>query len=354
MSKKKQGVLRYVLDRLSARGQFNSLALNLRSLLTNSPMSLKRRQFIILGGLSGLGLFAFLGKTLQSQIARSTATNPGATSNSEPATSGSTPATATASGTAPLLRFVSVADTGTGDKGQYSVAKAMTSYHQQNPFDLVVLAGDNIYTNGEIEKIGEVFERPYKSLLQQGVKFFACLGNHDIRTANGNLQLAYPGFNMQGRYYTFRRDKVQFFALDTNGNANWKTQLLWLEQELSRSDAPWKIVFGHHPVYSSGVYGVNQTFIQMLTPLFQKYRVQLYINGHDHNYERTQTINGTTYLVCGGGAGTRPVNRSSWTEYSASRLSFAALEVYGDRMVISGIGTDNRVFDQGVIPLQVV
>lgn len=42
---------------------------------------------------------------------------------------------------------------------------------------------------------------------------------------------------------------------------------------------------------------------------------------------------------------------SAWTEYSASQLSFAAFEVYGDRMVISGIGTDNRVFDHGVIQL---
>jgi len=189
-------------------------------------------------------------------------------------------------------------------------------------------------------------------LLKQGVKFYACLGNHDIRTDNGDPQVSYPGFNMQGRYYTFRRDPVQFFALDTNHNAEWKTQLAWLEQELSRSDAPWKIVFGHHPIYSSGVYGVDRTFIKALTPIFQKYGVQLYINGHDHNYERTQSIKGTTYLICGAGAGVRPVGRSAWTAHSASQLSFAAFDVYSDHIVISGIGTNNRIFDQGVIQLE--
>lgn len=305
------------------------------------PMSLKRRQFLVLGGLSSLGLFAFLGKSLQSQIAHGT--------SPVPTVSNSTPTTPSTFASPLLLRFVAVADTGTGDRAQYRVAEAMTRYHQQNPFDLVVLAGDNIYTNGEIEKIGEVFERPYQPLLQQGVKFHACLGNHDIRTANGNLQVAYSGFNMQGRYYTFRRDQVQFFALDTNGNAKWRAQLAWLEQELSRSDAPWKIVFGHHPVYSSGVYGVNKAFIQQLTPLFQKYRVSLYINGHDHNYERTQSINGTTYLICGAGAGLRPVGRSSWTEHSVSQLSFAACDVYGDHLEVRGVGTDGHVFDQGLI-----
>lgn len=312
-------------------------------------MNLKRRHFLILGGLSTLGL-AFLGKTFGRQTAESKDIDSASSYSSEPA-SAEAPQLFTAAPTVPLLRFVSVADTGTGTKSQYAVAQAMTRYHQKNSYDLAILAGDNIYTNGEFEKIGAVFEKPYKPLLKQGVKFHACLGNHDIRTANGDLQVRYPGFNMKGRYYTFRRHPIQFFALDTNHNANWKAQLTWLEQELSRSDAPWKVVFGHHQIYSSGHYGLNQPFIKTLTPLFQKYDVQLYINGHDHHYERSRPINGTTYLICGAGAGTRPVGRSTWTEYSAQQLSFAAFDVYGDRMVIRGIDTDNRVFDQGIIQL---
>jgi acid phosphatase len=316
-------------------------------------MRIKRRQLLVLGSLSGFGL-AFLAKFFRSKTAQSTAVNPTEPTNliSKPATSTSAERLSNPGGGQPLLRFVSVADTGTGATGQYAVARAMARYHQLNPYDLVILAGDNIYNNGEIEKMGAVFERPYQALLQQGVKFQACLGNHDIRTDNGDPQVRYPGFNMQGRYYTFRRGDVQFFALDTNNNADWKAQLPWLEQELSGSDAPWKVVFGHHQIYSSGHYGLNEPFIQTLTPIFQKYGVQLYINGHDHHYERSQSINGTTYLICGAGAGTRPVGRSQWTAYSAEQLSFAAYEVYSDRIIISGIGTDNRVFDQGVIPLQ--
>jgi acid phosphatase len=308
-------------------------------------MPFKRRHFLFLSSLS-VGL-AFLGKILWKQSANSGDVKPAIASNlAEPATSLGAIKT-------PILRFVSVADTGTGTRDQYAVAKAMTHYHSQNDFDLAILAGDNIYNDGEIEKIGAVFERPYQPLLKQDVKFHACLGNHDIRTANGDPQVSYAGFNMQGRYYTFRRDPVQFFALDTNHNADWKTQLTWLEQELSRSNSPWKVVFGHHQIYSSGQYGENQALIKTLTPTFQKYGVQLYINGHDHNYERTRSINGTTYLICGAGAGVRPVSRSAWTEHSASLLSFAAFDVYSDRLVISGIGSDNRVFDQGVVQLEI-
>ncbi|MCY7384360.1 MAG: metallophosphoesterase [Microcoleus sp. CAN_BIN18] len=309
-------------------------------------MSIKRRYFLILSSLSGLGL-AGVSKMFQLRTSWGTDAIAAVPSNVE-----GQRAIVPMPTSPPILRFISVADTGTGAQGQYAVAEAMAQYHRENPFNITVLAGDNIYNNGEIEKINAVFEKPYQQLLQQGVKFYACLGNHDIRTANGDPQVKYAGFNMQGRYYTFRRESVQFFALDTNHNADWKNQLVWLEKELSQSTAPWKVVFGHHQIYSSGVYGLNQPFIKTLTPLFQKYGVQLYINGHEHSYERTRSINGTTYLICGAGAGTRPVGRSEWTEYSATRLSFATFDVYEDRMFVSAIGTDKRVFDRGVIEVR--
>ncbi|UKP00804.1 metallophosphoesterase family protein [Nostoc sp. UHCC 0870] len=300
-------------------------------------MKLTRRQFLLLSSVSTLGT-GVLSWTLIRQNGQSKLIDL------------ATAATPTKKDL--LLRFISVADTGTGAKGQYDVAKAMTRYHQRNPYDLVVLAGDNIYNNGEIEKIQAVFERPYQDLLKQGVKFQACLGNHDIRTDNGEPQVKYPGFNMNGRrYYSVRRDRVQFFALDTNNNADWQNQLIWLEKELSSSNATWKVVFGHHPIYSSGVYGSNQAFIKTFTPMFKKYGVQLYINGHEHSYERTRAIDGTTYLTCGAGAGNRPTGRSEWTEYSTSNLSFATYEVYPNRIEVSAIGTNHRVFDRGIIKI---
>ncbi|QOV23466.1 metallophosphoesterase family protein [Anabaenopsis elenkinii] len=304
-------------------------------------MNLKRREFLFLGtlGTMGTGLLGWKLSQHNTQLS-------------------DIPSSAVLAATPPkqnlLLRFTSVADTGTGARGQYAVAGAMNYYHEQNPYDVVVLAGDNIYNDGEIEKIGAVFERPYEKLLTQGVKFHACLGNHDIRTENGDPQIKYPGFNMQGRYYTFRRDAVQFFALDTNRNAEWENQVIWLEQELSQSDALWKVVFGHDPFYSSGHYGVSQSLIKRFTPLFKKYNVQLYINGHDHHYERTRNIDGTTYLTTGSGAGVRPVGRSQWTEYSAERLAFASYEVYPDRIEVKAMGTDKRIFDQGVIQFKSV
>lgn len=160
---------------------------------------------------------------------------------------------------------------------------------------------------------------------QQGA-FFAVIGNHDIRTRNGEGQVAYPAFGMRGRWYNLRRGPVEFFMLDTNVNAAWQHQLPWLKGALARSTAPWKVVVGHHQLYSAGYYGEDEVGIARLTPLFKRYGVQLYINGHDHNYERTRLINGTTYMtVGGGGAYLRPVLPNRNTAYATSQHSFAGL-----------------------------
>ncbi len=301
-------------------------------------MNIKRRQFLFLNGISAVSLTGIFNKGLKIPTINSITNAQELTDIYQNQNN-------------PILRFISVADTGTGNKNQYAVAEAMKGYYLQHPFNFVILAGDNIYENGEIEKIEDVFEKPYKPLLEKEVKFYAILGNHDIRTNNGNQEIKYPGFNMQGRYYSFSYEPIQFFALDTNNNADWKAELNWLETKLSNSKATWKIVFGHHQIYSSGIYGLNKYFVETLTPLFKKYGVQLYINGHEHNYERTSSINGTTYLTCGAGAKQRPVGKSEWTEYSTSDLSFAAFDVYQDRIIVSGIDVNNSVFDQGIISI---
>jgi hypothetical protein len=46
------------------------------------------------------------------------------------------------------------------------------------------------------------------------------------------------------------------------------------------------------------------------------------------------------------------VGKSAVAAYAVDKLSFAAYEVYSDRMIIKGIGTDNQIFDQGIITLQ--
>jgi hypothetical protein len=256
----------------------------------------------------------------------------------------------------PLVRFAAIADTGVGSKDQYAVASAMLQTYQKKPFPFVLMAGDNIYPYGEISLVKPFFEEPYAPLLSRDVKFYAALGNHDIiKTNNGLDQINYPLFNMSDRYYSFKKgepdkEAVEFFAIDTNENAPWLEQLAWLDQQLANSTAPWKIVFGHYPLYSSGRHGSNPQLAAKLAPIFAKHKVSIYVCGHDHGYERFVPINGTTYIVNGGGgAPLYNFGKSTQTAFVSSRFSFMTFDVYQDKIITKAIATDGKVFDRAII-----
>ena len=234
----------------------------------------------------------------------------------------------------PLVRFAAIADNGFGSLDQMAVAKSMWETYQQKPYPFVLMAGDNIYSYGEISLAKAYFEEPYAPLLKENVKFYAVLGNHDIIKSNNGLdQINYPLFNMSDRYYSFTKGAVnagtvEFFAIDTNSNAPWEAQLGWLDQQLAKSTAPWKIVYGHHPLYSSGRHGSNPELTAKLAPIFAKHKVPLYLCGHDHGYERSIPLDGTIYIVNGGGgAPLYKFGRSPHTAFVSSQFSFMTFDL---------------------------
>ena len=242
------------------------------------------------------------------------------------------------------------ADTGSGNAEQFANGKQMAAIHRQRPVDFVILGGDNIYPDGNLAEVEAKFTKPYAALLQAGVPFHAVLGNHDIRTGNGEPQVAYKPFGMKGRWYTIRQGPVEFFMLDTNMNAPWQFQMPWLKKALASSSAPWKVVVGHHPIYSAGLYGDDPNAIARLTPVFAKYGVQLYINGHEHSYERTQSINGTTYLITGGGgAYLRPILPNGRSVKVSSSYSFVELSATDKTLRIDAWTNKGQSLDQAVL-----
>ena len=119
----------------------------------------------------------------------------------------------------------------------------------------------------------------------------------------------YPLFNMGGqRYYTFQRktgvlpplagDRVQFFALDSVNLDD--DQLSWFDRQLSESKAEWKIVFFHHPIYSSGRYALSSAARRStLEHALIEHEVDVVFAGHEHVYERMAPQSGVMYFVVG-------------------------------------------------------
>ena len=138
------------------------------------------------------------------------------------------------------VKFAAMGDNGTGDRAEYDTANQMAAWHDRFPFDFVIMLGDNMYGSQKPADFVQKFERPYRPLLETGVRFYASLGNHD-NTSND----AYKPFNMNGqRYYTYAKKNVRFFVLDSNYLD--PEQVGWITTGLRDASEPWKIVYFHH------------------------------------------------------------------------------------------------------------
>jgi len=244
------------------------------------------------------------------------------------------------------LHFAIIGDTGTGGRAEYEIAAKVAEFRKVFPFDFVVMMGDNMYGGQKPKDYEHKFEKPYKALLDAGVKFYAVLGNHDDTN-----QKSYKLFNMGGeRYFTFKpREGVRFFALDSNYMD--KRQLEWFENELAQSGSAWKIVFFHHPIYSSGGrHGSDLQLRSVLEPLFVKYGVNVVLSGHDHFYERIKPQKGILYFVVGGSAKLREGNARG-AEFTAESFdtdnSFALMEIDQDTLHFQAISRTGQAVDSG-------
>ena len=154
-------------------------------------------------------------------------------------------------------------------------------------FDLAITLGDNFYPAGLAtptdERWQQEFERIYGPM---HIPFFASLGNHDWVLADSPAaEILHSGGSDRWRLpalrYSFVAGPVQFFALDTN--LVTRAELDWLDAELGRSRARWKVVYGHHPIYSDGKYGDDASLRDSLMPILRG-RANLYISGHEHSF----------------------------------------------------------------------
>ena len=246
------------------------------------------------------------------------------------------------------VKFAVIGDTGTGDKHQLSVAKQLAATRAKFPFEFIVMVGDNIYGGNSAKDYERKFETPYKPLLDDGVKFYAALGNHDDPS-----ERFYKPFNMNGeRYYSFKpANGVRFFAMDSNYIDD--KQLKWVDEQLASSGSDWKICFFHHPPYSSGeTHGSDEALRTQLEPIFVKQGVNVVLTGHEHFYERIKPQKGIAYFITGSSAKLREGNITQ-TQLTAqgfdSGYTFMIVEIVGDDMYYQTITDTGKTVDSGQV-----
>ncbi|MBI4467109.1 MAG: metallophosphoesterase [Acidobacteria bacterium] len=302
-----------------------------------------------------------------------------------------------------LVRLVVIGDSGTGDEHQYRIAEQMVAWHDGLPYGLVLMLGDNIYGGvfgrggGNKKDFEAKFDRPYAELLRRGVVFRAALGNHDLQSRQGrDLIESTERFHIKSPqgYYSFTAGQfdaetplVEFFVLNTlrlEKDKRDPEQLAWLGQALTASRARWRIVYGHHPLYSTGKrHGSDVKLREKLEPLLTGEtggaqgpalpkpparvgeglvpsraslgpRVQVVLAGHDHLYQRFHPQKGIVYFVCGSSGKLRRGNARRSPQVAAvedQQRAFMLWEATPEELRYRAINEQGQAFDCGVIRL---
>jgi hypothetical protein len=290
--------------------------------------------------------------------------------------------------------------------GLWPVASAMQSWcGQPGRCDFAVMLGDNIYPSGatagvdgrdDAQRFEELLYRPYIGLQQQNpsLRIYPVLGNHDWDTsregAMAQLQWLQASslYDMPGLFYRLRPvPGVEIFAIDTTvflaGHSVYEVELAadgsvlpgreldqpspwelprgaeqqmaqWLEQAMRESDAQWKVVLAHHPIWSSsgGKYHQARVMREQLLPTLCRY-ADLLLVGHEHTLEiqadDCRTVLGApdamplVQLVSGAAGKQRPLHRSfmayqdrsypqKHTHYANGQVwGFATVRLQGDK-----------------------
>lgn len=264
----------------------------------------------------------------------------------------------------PAIQFFALGCAGSGNEGQRIVASSMDKIASEMDIDFTLYLGDNFYGRGVSSVEDDQWQSKFEDIYHQEslrMPFYAVLGNHD-HYKNPAAQIAYSEhsdrWRMPDEYYSFEKEledgtRIQFFALDTVLIlAEEPEQMKWLEEELRKSTADWKIVYGHHPIYSGSETWVDeiQVMKENVEPLLTKYGVNLYLSAHNHSIEIFEEISGVTYVVSGAGSRPRDVYWVEQTNFAHADLGFAWLQVMPQQMNIYIVGREGQVLYKSEIP----
>jgi tartrate-resistant acid phosphatase type 5 len=274
------------------------------------------------------------------------------------------------------LHFLALGDWGrVGADHQLQVARQMGKWANEHPNDFIVSTGDNFYPSGVASEHDPLwassFENIYTDYPLQW-DWYPVLGNHDYHS-DPDAQVRYSAISrrwrMPARYYAKTKRlsndaKVLFVFIDTNqliaefhenpdygpkvAGYDAQEQLSWIKKTLANAEADvkWKIVVGHHPYYTVGPRIKNYDTLAVrkhLADVFAKYKVDVYLSGHDHSLQHIKPEGVTHQFISGAGSEITPVTPNvAYCKFAESDYGFMYFSMRADQFnakVISHEGT---------------
>ena len=279
------------------------------------------------------------------------------------------------------LNFLVIGDWGRfGEFHQKDVADQMAIEAKKNNSSFILSMGDNFYNDGVISTTDPQWFYSFENIYTAyhlHVPWYTVFGNHDYR-GSIQAQLDYSKISRRwrtnARYYSIEKnipgskDSVLFVFIDTNpfdqtldrkqhsdlAQQDTLQQKKWLENVLNNSKAKWKIAIGHHPLFTTGVRkGTMLDVRRSYVSLFEKYKVDAYFAGHEHDLQHQKPIGHTHYFVSGAGSEKRPVTSDSTiTKFAISDHGFMSVQLNRDTLFNKVINYNGNVLYQTQIVKQ--
>jgi hypothetical protein len=216
-------------------------------------------------------------------------------------------------GPARPTRMWVIGDAGFAGANLNAVRDAYANYNAGNETDLFLLMGDNAYVLATDADYQAALFDTHADLLQRVVPW-PTFGNHEAFSSNSLTETG-PYFDMftlpeagesggvpsgTESYYSFDFANIHLIVLDGHASsvAPASPMMTWLEADLQATTADWVIAFWHQPPYSKGLLHDSDVeareiaMRQNVVPMLEDYGVDLVLNGHSHNYERSYLLDG--------------------------------------------------------------
>lgn len=238
--------------------------------------------------------------------------------------------------------------------------------HQARPdAAFYLMAGDLVNRGAERWDWDSFFE--YSKEVFNRRTLVPVIGNHECQGGHPRLYLDLFTLATNGpakvepeRAYAFEYSNAKFIVLDSNLPP--ESQAEWLEEQLASTKATWKFVSYHHPVYASTPKRDNAKLRNAWMPLFDKYHVDLALQGHDHAYLRTYPMrgeqrvatarDGTIYIISVSGTKHYAQAAHDYTEVGFTKVStyqVLDIQIQGNRLVYRAHDMEGKVRDEFVI-----
>ncbi len=281
------------------------------------------------------------------------------------------------------LKFIAMGDWGrNGADHQKKVAAQMGKTATALKTQFIIATGDNFYPAGVTSPHDPLWWFSYENIYTDFSlqwDWYPVLGNHDYMS-NPDAQVKYTQISrrwqMPARYYSKKFDlpgdtasKILIVFIDTNPlipefyknktyGPNVKTQdsalqKKWLAKVFSDTskNIKWKLVVGHHPMYTGGsrTEGYDTKAIRnSLQPLLKRFNVDAYITGHEHSLQEIEK-NGIMHYITGAASEKTNVKLIEGSRFAASEYGFMVFAVTANKLHMQVVDYNGKILYTSII-----